>query len=221
IASRILAIASGSKSLAVLTSIARSAPMANPTRSCSIPSTPPILTTRMSPSPWFSLIRSASSSAIASKGLTANFTPSGSRPEPSARRRIFVSGSGTRFSGTRIFTQPSRRSLWELGDGLQAHPPHPNPLPWGEGAIWTGLRKIGASEVHERLETVLPLPKGEGWGEGDQPSRPSGGVAYAMSFQLPAQFKNAGATHPTADAHGDQAVTPVAALELVHKGDRQ
>ena len=37
--------------------------------------------------------------AMASNGLMANFTPSQSTSEPSALRRILVSGSGTRLSG--------------------------------------------------------------------------------------------------------------------------
>jgi hypothetical protein len=47
---------------------ARSAPMARPTRSCSTHSSPPILVTTISTSLSCSLIRSASSSAMASNG---------------------------------------------------------------------------------------------------------------------------------------------------------
>src|SRR2546422_10970298 len=35
----------------------------------------------------------------------------------------------------------------------------------------------------------------------------------------PAQFKDAGAAHPAADAHRDQAVTSLAAFELVQDGN--
>ena len=82
--------------------MARSAPMARPVRSCSTASSPPIETTTMSISPSFSSNRSASSSAIKSKGLTAYLTPSVSMSDPSGLMRIRVSASGTRLRGTRI-----------------------------------------------------------------------------------------------------------------------
>jgi hypothetical protein len=62
-----------------------------------------MVTTAISVAAPFSFRRRASSSAMESKGLTENFTPSVSMPEPSAFTRIFVSESGTRLSGTRIF----------------------------------------------------------------------------------------------------------------------
>src|SRR5580704_4890079 len=49
-------------------------------------------------------MRKASSRAISSKGLITHLTLSVAIPEPSGRILIVVAGSGTRFSGTRIFT---------------------------------------------------------------------------------------------------------------------
>ena len=45
----------------------------------------------------------ASVSVNASRTTPLTFTPSVSMPDPSGFSRIFVSGSGTRFKGTRIF----------------------------------------------------------------------------------------------------------------------
>ena len=43
--------------------------------------------------------------------------------------------------------------------------PHPSPLPWGEGMIIVDLPPLGeGTQVDGNL---LPLPMGEGWGEGD------------------------------------------------------
>src|SRR5947199_10822087 len=44
-------------------------------------------------------------------------------------------------------------------------PPHPNPLPRGEGTARPALGTSGATYV-QRLGRVPPLPRGEGWGEG-------------------------------------------------------
>ena len=57
--------------------------------------------------------------------------------------------------------------------------PHPNPLPRGEGMVGAGCCSgskllpngqgaTGSDEVHN----VLPLPLGEGWGEGEQAAQP-------------------------------------------------
>ena len=46
------------------------------------------------------------------------------------------------------------------GVGLRPVPPHPSPLPWGEG---TALARRASSEHHrfvERLGRILPLPTG-------------------------------------------------------------
>src|SRR5262245_40041377 len=116
-AARIFAIASESRDASERTSNARSAPIARPVRNCSMHSSPPILTTAMSISPRAASRRNASSSAIASNGLTLNFTPSVSMPDPSGLSRILVSESGTRFHGTRIFISGA-----EFEDAGAAHP---------------------------------------------------------------------------------------------------
>jgi hypothetical protein len=46
-------------------------------------------------------------------------------------------------------------------------PPHPNPLPEGEGIALAGGRQTGSARPAERQATILPLPKGEGRGEGE------------------------------------------------------
>src|SRR5437899_5145341 len=49
----------------------------------------------------------------------------------------------------------------------QALPPHPSPLPWGEGEPFAALRRIERSTLVPRLTAAHPLPEGEGWGEGE------------------------------------------------------
>jgi len=45
--------------------------------------------------------------------------------------------------------------------------PHPNPLPLGEGAASSAPGKVEAPRLLKRLAAVLPLPAGEGRGEGE------------------------------------------------------
>src|ERR1051326_6862003 len=52
------------------------------------------------------------------------------------------------------------------------HPPHPNPLPWGEGGWRPALGDLERSALKGALPMILPLPKGEGWGEGEMRLRP-------------------------------------------------
>src|SRR6266849_5387296 len=77
--------------------------MASACRSCSWTSFAPTAATTTSP-PCLATRRSASSTAIASKGLILYLRPSGTMPVPSALTLIFDSGSSTRFAVTRIFT---------------------------------------------------------------------------------------------------------------------
>ncbi len=84
--------------------MARSAPMARPVRSCSCAAFGPMLTSTTSEPACFSFRRSASSIAISSNGLTTHLTLSVANPVPSALILSCVSGSGTRFTVTRIFT---------------------------------------------------------------------------------------------------------------------
>ena len=60
-------------------------------------------------------------------------------------------------SGSRLEPEAGRRSV----------PPHPDPLPEGEGIA--PVRPVSAerSRFVERLENILPLLTGEGRGEGD------------------------------------------------------
>ena len=46
-------------------------------------------------------------------------------------------------------------------------PPHPRPLPWGEGDTTVASRINNRAPVVENRATILPLPKGEGRGEGE------------------------------------------------------
>src|SRR5436190_14169376 len=47
-------------------------------------------------------------------------------------------------------------------------PPHPNPLPQGEGTPNAARRLIRRVWQVETRPTILPLPAGEGRGEGEQ-----------------------------------------------------
>ena len=45
-------------------------------------------------------------------------------------------------------------------------PPHPNPLPWGEGTTRPGIAIPGHLGLVGQWASILPLPQGEGRGEG-------------------------------------------------------
>ena len=87
IASSACAAVSGSIAWSVLTKMARSAPMASAVRNCCWASSGPMLTAMISVASPRSLMRSASSRAISSKGLTLILTPSRATPEPSGLTR--------------------------------------------------------------------------------------------------------------------------------------
>src|SRR5437867_11893855 len=53
-----------------------------------------------------------------------------------------------------------------------AVPPHPGPLPWGEGELSAAHSKTQRLPHYRALEMVHPLPEGEGWGEGEEGARP-------------------------------------------------
>ena len=53
---------------------------------------------------------------------------------------------------------------------VRSVPPHPGPLPRGEGALYLAFDPKHSSCEHV-LPSFLPLPKGEGRGEGDQNAR--------------------------------------------------
>src|SRR3989442_15718434 len=47
-------------------------------------------------------------------------------------------------------------------------PPHPGPLPWGEGESHSDLKLANRFWFVRRRAMQFPLPKGEGQGEGEQ-----------------------------------------------------
>ena len=53
-----------------------------------------------------------------------------------------------------------------------AVPPHPGPLPWGEGELSATHSRTQRLAHYQALEMVHPLPEGEGWGEGEEGARP-------------------------------------------------
>jgi hypothetical protein len=57
--------------------------------------------------------------------------------------------------------------------GVMQHwlPPHPGPLPWGEGELQPVVVVIGRCVFARLRSKGLPLPKGEGRGEGEQTAR--------------------------------------------------
>src|SRR5690349_9413874 len=113
---RTRATASGSSTWSERTRMARSAPIARPVRSCSCDVFCPIETSTTSVPATFSLMRRASSIAISSNGLITHLTLSVEIPVPSAPILMMVSGSGTRFTVTRIFTRiPPNDALQRKG----------------------------------------------------------------------------------------------------------
>ena len=81
----------------------RSAPMARPTRIVSCALAEPMETTTTSAAVPFSLRRTASSTAISSKGFIDIFTLARSIPDPSGFTRILTLKSTTRLTGTNTF----------------------------------------------------------------------------------------------------------------------
>jgi hypothetical protein len=62
-----------------------------------------------------------------------------------------------------------------------ALPPHPDPLPRGEGTASADLRKSKAPDSLPALAAVPPLPKGEGRGEGKRDSRSAAAILNRVS----------------------------------------
>src|SRR3989442_1593996 len=116
-----------------------------------------------SSSATFSFTRSASSIAISSKGLITHFTLSPTMLLPSGAILMTVSGSGTRFTATRIFTRIS------LGIGAEGRPLHsaPGPSQVKNGRSSSGLRlapadveaepagQLASRLEHERCDLLL------------------------------------------------------------------
>src|SRR5881396_556664 len=157
------ATASGSSACSESTRMARSAPMASPVRSCSCAVFAPIETSTTSLPGTFSFTRSASSIAISSKGLITHLTLSPTMLLPSGAILMTVSGSGTRFTATRIFTRVSS------GIGAEGRPLHsaPGPSQVKNGRCSSGLRlapadveaepagQLASRLEHERRDLLL------------------------------------------------------------------
>src|SRR2546428_5827772 len=76
----------------------------------------------------------------------------------------------------RLFTRPTHRwgadpngslSLSEHPFVHCALPPHPCPLPQGEGEPFPALEYLARAQALHALAAILPLPEGEGRGEGE------------------------------------------------------
>src|SRR2546427_4403643 len=60
--------------------------------------------------------------------------------------------------------------------------PHPDPLPQGEGTTRLAQWKARGSGLFSAERRVDPLPKGEGWGEGKEPTAPRGADVLALAY---------------------------------------
>src|SRR5881396_4428172 len=63
-----------------------------------------------------------------------------------------------------------------------AVPPHPDPLPQGEGTARIAQSKADGFALFSAERTVHPLPKGEGWGEGKEHTAPRGADVLALAY---------------------------------------
>src|SRR5437879_2570142 len=59
------------------------------------------------------------------------------------------------------------RGVRARDEAESAFPPHPCPLPEGEGESSPARPESGGARNVAVRETALPLPRGEGWGEGE------------------------------------------------------
>ena len=79
-------------------------------------------------------------------------------------------------------------------DDVASVPPHPDPLPWGEGIACDASPhsewqpSCDRQTVHEESRSMLPLPKGEGWGEGEQHVRSRCASNVQIRFPHPAKM---------------------------------
>ncbi len=65
--------------------------------------------------------------------------------------------------------------------------PHPDPLPQGEGTAQIAQWKADGSGLFSAESKVHPLPKGEGWGEGKEPTALRGADVLALAYGRCAQ----------------------------------
>src|SRR5205809_2248278 len=83
----------------------------------------------------------------------------------------FWSAPVERLLLTRILAIPP---AWQIGHAL---PPHPNPLPWGEGERFPIVRRTGAVAIAEPVDNGAPSPQGRG-------SRRAGALRSAVTDRL-------------------------------------
>src|SRR5881397_2827085 len=60
--------------------------------------------------------------------------------------------------------------------------PHPVPLPQGEGTARIAQWNADGSGLFSAERRVHPLPKGEGWGEGKEPTAPRGADVLVLAY---------------------------------------
>src|SRR5215471_17719681 len=78
-------------------------------------------------------------------------------------------------------TNMATKKFRYIGASARCLPPHPSPLPWGEGASsphfspFTPSARSGRGGEPQARPAILPLPKGEGWGEGEDAIRQPAG----------------------------------------------
>ncbi|MBI4658731.1 MAG: hypothetical protein HY735_07750 [Verrucomicrobia bacterium] len=63
-------------------------------------------------------------------------------------------------------------------------PPHPGPLPRGEGESLAAVRPVEPERSFESRATPFPLPEGEGQGEEERDVRSSSGIGHPSDFSV-------------------------------------
>src|SRR5207249_8845959 len=76
-------------------------------------------------------------------------------------------------------------------------PPHPGPLPWGEGEPSPALVQVLRAQTVSSLVAILPLPKGEGRGEGGTVRRRVGAFECRIPRRVGTVLRRAGTARPT------------------------
>src|SRR5712692_6620516 len=144
---KIFATVSGSTVPSTFTWMPRSAPIARPVRIVSAACAAPIDTHTISVALPPSFRRSASSTAISSKGFIAILTLARSTPEPSGFTRTFTFASTTRFTGTNTFIPASLAIEDVLEKGLELQ---------RAGTVWPDLLAVNAlGPTFQRLGIMI------------------------------------------------------------------
>src|ERR1051326_3262659 len=97
----------------------------------------------------------------------AKASSAGNSPSNSAVNLASSSSRGV-FGSSGFIAQDHFRSVCRF---VRVIPPHPCPLPWGEGEPFAAMGKEEALRTIERRTALHPLPKGEGRGEGEHEQR--------------------------------------------------